>query len=290
MKKCRDTLNFSPVKGGREILARGLLNMNYGNHNCRKTGPRITADSCKDESTRCNYCLESENSCVPLGNRIGGNKAEAARALDIEVRLILSMNRHESVEIGESVLAAALNFRDRGVVALDLAGNEHDFPAEPFWGLFEHAKESGLGVTIHAGEWGGASNVREAVERLHADRVGHGVRAIEDPALIEWLIERGTVLEVCPTSNIQSGVVLDWAHHPLKQLFVNQVLTTINTDDPLVSNITLSDEIVRVVEDMGLGLENMKRQTLTAAQAAFLPEDERSALVAKFEALLTPAL
>ncbi len=212
--------------------------------------------------------------------------AETSAELDIEVRLILSMNRHESVEIGEHVLAAAVEYRDHGVVALDLAGNEGSFPAEPFWGLFGRARELGLGITIHAGEWGGPANVREAVERLGATRIGHGVRSIEDPELVDWLVERGTVLEVCPTSNIQSGVVADWSHHPLAELVRRQVLTTINTDDPLVSDITLSDEIIHAVEDMSLDLEDVKRQTLIAAQSAFLPDHERAALVAKFEALL----
>lgn len=212
--------------------------------------------------------------------------SDVSRELDIQVRLILSMNRHESVEIGEHVLAAALEYRGRGVVALDLAGNEGDFPAQPFWNLFQRAKEFGLGITIHAGEWGGAANVREAVEKLHADRVGHGVRAVEDPELVDWLAERGIVLEVCPTSNVQSGVVNDWANHPLRKLVQCQVLTTINTDDPLVSNITLSDELARVVNDMDLGLDMVKQQTLVAARSAFLPPSERAALVAKFEALL----
>ncbi len=212
--------------------------------------------------------------------------AETAQEHDIQVRLILSMNRHESVEIGEHVLAAALEYRNQGVVALDLAGNEGGFPAKPFWKLFRRAKEFGLGITIHAGEWGGAANVREAVEKLHADRVGHGVRAVEDPELVDWLAERGTVLEVCPTSNVQSGVVSDWSQHPLRNLVERQVLTTINTDDPLVSNITLTDEMVRVADDMALGIDSVKQQILVAARAAFLPPDERAALVAKFQDLL----
>ncbi len=105
---------------------------------------------------------------------------EAARQ-GIEVRLILSMNRHESAEIGENVFRAALDFRDRGVVALDICGNEAGFSAVPFRGLFEQVKEAGFGVTIHAGEWAGAENIRDAIENLHADRIGHGVRAPEDP-------------------------------------------------------------------------------------------------------------
>ena len=117
------------------------------------------------------------------------------------------MNRHESVEIGDQVLDAAISFADRGVVGLDLAGQEDGYSALPFRDLFARAKREGFGVTIHAGEWAGADSVREAVELLDADRIGHGIRTIEDPALVELLAARGTVLEVCPTSNVQSGVV-----------------------------------------------------------------------------------
>ncbi len=208
----------------------------------------------------------------------------AAQDYDIQVRLILSMNRHESVEIGEEVLQAAIDHCDQGVVAVDLAGNEQSFSARPFHSVFARAREAGLGVTIHAGEWGGAENVRDAVEHLSAVRVGHGVRLLEDPALLPLLIERNVVLEVCPTSNVQSGVVADFNSHPLPQLIRQQVRATLNTDDPLVSNITLSDEIERAITYMGLTLEQVKELTLVAAQAAFLPEPERAKLVAKFEA------
>src|SRR5690606_24070096 len=128
---------------------------------------------------------------------------------DIHVNLILSMNRHESLAIGEAVLEAALEFANNGVVGVDLAGREADYPARPFQSLFERAKAAGLGVTIHAGEWSGAESVRDAVEFLHCDRIGHGIRAIEDEALVERLVEMGTVLEVCPTSNVDSGVIAD---------------------------------------------------------------------------------
>jgi adenosine deaminase len=212
--------------------------------------------------------------------------AQAAKLHNIEVRLILSMNRHESADIGEQVFLTALDFRDRGVVALDLAGNESEFSAQPFRGVFERVKEAGLGVTIHAGEWAGAENIRDAIEHLHADRIGHGVRALDDMPLCDLLIDRAVVLEVCPTSNVHSGVVDDWPLHPLHNMYRHHILTTINTDDPLVSNITLSDEIERAMTQMSFSLDEVKHQTMTAAHAAFLPEKERHALVAKFESWL----
>jgi adenosine deaminase len=208
---------------------------------------------------------------------------EAMSQHPIQVNLILSMNRHESLEIGELVLKAAQRFSRDGVVGVDLAGREADYSARPFRALFEQAKALGFGVTIHAGEWAGAESVRVAVEVLNADRIGHGIRVIEDEALLEEVVERGTVLEVCPTSNVHSGAVADLAVHPLTQLFRRGVKTTINTDDPLICDITLSDEIASVLTGMPLSLDEVKQQTLTAAHAAFLPSDERVALAAQFQ-------
>ncbi len=212
----------------------------------------------------------------------------AVDGLDIQVRLILSMNRHESVTIGEQVLQAAKDYAHRGVVGLDLAGQEAGHSSLPFRDLFADAQQAGFGVTIHAGEWSGADSVREAVEALGANRIGHGIRAVEDPALLELLQERGTVLEVCPTSNIQSGAVDDFDTHPLIPLYELGIKTTINTDDPLICGVTMSDEIVQVMQTMPLSLDDVKRNILTAAQAAFLPHDQRAALVAQYQAWLYP--
>ncbi|MEP7290987.1 MAG: adenosine deaminase [Chloroflexota bacterium] len=215
--------------------------------------------------------------------------AEMATAgLDIQVALILSMNRHESVEIGEEVLEAAILYADRGVVGLDLAGQEAGYSSLPFRDLFSRARSEGFGVTIHAGEWAGAESVREAVEMLGADRIGHGIRTVEDAALIDLLHERGTVLEVCPTSNVQSGAVADFDVHPLFPLYRQGVKTTINTDDPLICNVTMSEEIAQVMRTMPLTLDDVKQNIMTAAQAAFLSPDKRAALVAQYQTWLYP--
>ena len=213
---------------------------------------------------------------------------QAVQTLDIQVVLILSMNRHESVEIGEQVLQAAIDFADRGVVGLDLAGQEPGHSGLPFRDLFERAKAEGFGVTIHAGEWAGAANVREAVEVLGADRIGHGIRMVEDPLLFDLLQTRGTVLEVCPTSNVQSGAVADFNVHPLIPLYKNGIKTTINTDDPLICNVTMSDEIAQVMRTMSFSLDDVKKNLLMAARAAFLPPTKRAALVAQFQDWLYP--
>jgi adenosine deaminase len=211
---------------------------------------------------------------------------KAAAATGTQVRLIVSVNRHEPVATAEQVLEAALAYRGQGVVAFDLAGNERDYPATPFAPVFQRARAEGLRVTVHAGEWAGAESVREAVERLGAERIGHGIRSVDDPALLDWLARRGVVLEICPTSNLHSGAVASWEAHPLVALNHGPLPVTINTDDPLVSDIRLTDEYQVALTHLGMTLTDLKRHLLTAVNAAFLPQEEGRALLAHWEALL----
>jgi adenosine deaminase len=213
---------------------------------------------------------------------------EAADERGIDVRLIASMNRHESVEFGEQVLHAAFAHCDRGVVAIDLAGKEEGFPANLFLPLFRDAKAAGLGVTIHAGEWEGPQSVWDAIGNMGATRVGHGIRSLEDDGIVNIIRERGIVLEVCPTSNVDSGVIPALDAHPLRKLTEQGLWTTINTDDPLISNITLTDELVRSIHYMGFTFDEIKQATLRAVQASFLPDGEKEALLTQFRDWLYP--
>lgn len=213
---------------------------------------------------------------------------EAARERGIEVRLIASLNRHESVSFGEQVLHAVLAHADHGVVAVDLAGKEEGYPASLFLPLFRDAREAGLGVTIHAGEWDGAQSVWDAIGNIGATRVGHGIRALEDPGIMSIMVERGITLEVCPTSNVHSGVITSLEKHPLPRLTEQGILTTINTDDPLISNITLTDEMYRAVQYMGFTVDDIRQATLRAVEASFLPDAEKARMVAQFRDWLYP--
>lgn len=204
---------------------------------------------------------------------------KAACEFKIMVRLIASVNRHESVELAEQVAWLAADRKNRGVVGLDLAGNEAEFRAEPFLGVFKEAHQAGLKLTVHAGEWAGAANVREALEVVNADRIGHGVRVLEDPATVSLARERGTPFEVCITSNFQTGVVKSLQAHPMMQMIESGLNVTLCTDDPSISQITLSDEYQRACEDLGMNQKVLKTRILAAAEAAFLPEKERAALV-----------
>ena len=231
----------------------------------------------------CNVLSLPIEEIVPLVCEAGN---DAAKEHGILVRYIVSMNRHESVAIGEPVLRAAINNQHKGVVGLDLAGDEANHSCLPFRSLFLRAKAAGLGITIHAGEWAGASSVWDAVGNLQADRVGHGINVLEDPALVQVLVEREIVLEVCPTSNVLSGIVESMDQHPLQALTRQHVLATINTDDPLVCNVTLSQEIEAVMMHTDITLEDIKEYMLRAARAAFLPQSERELLVRQFQGFM----
>ncbi len=201
----------------------------------------------------------------------------------ITVKLIASVNRHESPELAEQVAWLASGMMDEGIVGLDIAGNEADFSGKPFAPIFREAKESGLKITVHAGEWAGAENVREAIEVLGADRIGHGVRVMEDENVVALAKERGTVFEVCVTSNHQSGVITSLKKHPLPKMIEAGLITTINTDDPSISKISLSGEFQMAHEKLGLSMETLKGQTLNAVNAAFVSEEERARLVKEFK-------
>jgi len=205
----------------------------------------------------------------------------AAKEFGVTVRLIASVNRHESHELAEQVAWLSAEHQEHGLIAIDLAGNEAEFKSQPFYGVFKEARQAGLHITIHAGEWGPAANVKEGIEELGAERIGHGVRVLEDDTVVALARERNTAFEVCVTSNLQSGVVPDLESHPLRAMIEAGLNTTINTDDPSVSRITLSQEYHVVCNELGLSLDTLKERILAAAQASFLPDNERNDLVGR---------
>lgn len=204
---------------------------------------------------------------------------DASRKYDVVVRLIASVNRHESAELAEQVAWISAAYIEDGIVGLDLAGNEAEYPTQPFYGIFKEAKQAGLHVTIHAGEWGPAANVKEAIEEIGAERIGHGVRVLEDQDILSLVRERGTAFEVCVTSNYQSGVVKSLDTHPLMSMLDAGVNVTINTDDPSISRITLSHEYHTACEDLHMSQTILKQRILAAAEAGFLAQRDRDKLV-----------
>ncbi len=207
----------------------------------------------------------------------------AAEKYKIKVGLIASVNRHESLELAEQVAWLAADHIQDGVVGMDLAGNEAEYRAEIFYDLFHEAKQAGLHVTIHAGEWGPPKNIREAISYLSAERIGHGVRILEDQSVVDLAKERNIVFESCVTSNYQSGVVKSLPEHPLFRMMEAGLNVTVNTDDPSVSRITLSHEYQHVCQDLKVPIETLKQSILNAAQASFLKSDDKAVVVAELK-------
>ncbi len=204
---------------------------------------------------------------------------EASSRYGIQTNLIASINRHEPLSLGEEVAQLAVDRMNRGVIGLDLAGGEADFPGEEFAPLFQSAKEAGMRITIHAGEWGGPELVKLAMDTLGAERIGHGVRVMEDPNTVAEARERQIPFEVCPTSNYQSGVVTGLHLHPLPAMIAAGLNVTVNTDDPGISQITLSDEYEVSCDQLGIPMSTLKTLILNAAHASFLSEEEKAALI-----------
>jgi adenosine deaminase len=205
--------------------------------------------------------------------------AAARGELPVRARLIVIVSRTFGPENGWSEVEAAIACRD-GVVALDLAGDEAGFPGELFVEHFRRARDAGLRVIAHAGEAAGPASVRQAVLGLGAERIGHGVRAIEDPETMELLLRRGVPLEVCPTSNVHTSTVTGYREHPLPELLRSGLRVTLNTDDPAISGIDLAHEYRVAETEMGLSRAELRRLQEHALEAAFLDAGERRELLA----------
>jgi len=204
---------------------------------------------------------------------------QASRDYNIGCRLIATINRHESPDLGAEVAELAADRRLKGIAAVNLAGNEQDFPAAPFKQIFDEAHARGLAVSIHAGEWNGAANVREAVLDLQAERISHGVRVLEDPEVVAIARQRQILFEVCLSSNLQSGVSPSLQQHPLRGMLEAGLNVSLNTDDPGIEDATLSDEYRMAHDNLGLPLATLANMTLSAARAAFLPPAEKEHLL-----------
>ena len=173
----------------------------------------------------------------------------------------------------------AVEFRNEGVVAFDLAGGEKGNPASLHAEAFQYARANNMAVTVHAGEGDGAESIREAVHVCGADRIGHGTRLIEDPDLTQYVNDRRIALEVCLTSNVQTRVADSYATHPLREYFDRGLNVTLNTDNRLMSATTLTDEYVYAAEHLGFTIEELAGIALNGFESAFLPWEDRLVLI-----------
>lgn len=207
--------------------------------------------------------------------------AQAMRAQGIDSRGIVTAIRHFGPDRARATAVCAAETAGDWITGFGLAGAEAVGKATDFAWSFDCAREAGLGLTCHAGEWGGPDSVREALA-LGVSRIGHGVRAIEDPALVRDLAHRGTTLEVCPGSNIALGIWPDWPAHPIARLVDAGVKVTVSTDDPPFFHTTMTREYDRLASAFGWGDAEFAQLNRWAIDAAFCDEPTRARLRKEF--------
>jgi adenosine deaminase len=229
---------------------------------------------------------------APILNREGGLTLEQAveapvRALErarrdhgIIGRVIICALRHLSSDTSLELARLAVAFQGKGVVGFDLAGGEADHPASAHRAAFELAHKHGMLCTCHAGEGAGAASVAEAVRVCGAHRIGHGTRLGEDPRLADELARKGIVIEACLTSNVQTRAAASYEAHPLRSWFDHGLRVTLNTDNRLMSGVTLTDEYAHAAQQLHFGIAELCTLARNGFEGAFLPEEEKRVILA----------
>ncbi|OBA70526.1 adenosine deaminase [Mycobacterium sp. 1554424.7] len=217
-----------------------------------------------------------------------GEKACASAGRPITVRCLVTAMRHAAVS--REIAELAIRFRDKGVVGFDIAGAEAGNPPTRHLDAFEYMRDHNARFTIHAGEAFGLPSIHEAIAFCGADRLGHGVRIVDDIEVLDdgrvrlgqqasILRDKRIPLELCPSSNVQTGAVKSIAEHPFDLLARTRFRVTVNTDNRLMSDTTMSLEMSRLIEAFGYGWSDLERFTINAMKSAFIPFDERLAII-----------
>jgi len=212
----------------------------------------------------------------------GGQRATAATGIGFG--LLVDLIRNHGPAVAERRLEEITPYRGQGVVGIGLGGSEERFPPAPFAAVYAEAARRGFHRAVHAGEAAGPASVIEALATLDPQRIGHGVRSVEDPALLDRLARTRMPLEVCVTSNVRTGVVAGYAGHPLRRLLDAGVRVTLNSDDPTFFGNDLLDEMELCLARLGVGLRELAAMSENAAAATFLDEAARARLVDRVRA------
>ena len=216
----------------------------------------------------------------------GFDRAERDHPIVLRQIVCAMRDRTDSLEMAELAVA----FRDRGCVGFDIAGEEAGHPPKVHLEAFQYCRQQNFSITIHAGEAFGPPSIWQALQYCGAHRIGHGVRLVEDMAidngrvvklgpLATYIRDHRIPLEVCPSSNVDTGAVASLAEHPIRQFMAQKLRVTVNTDNRLMSAITLSEEFRRLSETLGLTIDDVERLSINAMKSAFLGYDERVAII-----------
>jgi adenosine deaminase len=206
------------------------------------------------------------------------------RVSEIKVALVADLVRGFGPAKGAVTLSEVAEVMDIGVIGIGIGGSEHDFPPEPYQQVYEKARAYGLHTSAHAGEAAGPESVWGAIRALKVDRIGHGTRAVEDETLLDYLAEKQIPIEMCPISNLRTGVVKSIEAHPIRDFFRRGLLVTVNTDDPKMFGNSLAGEYQLLVERLGFSRDEIRTLILQAVQASWMPADQKESLAKRFEA------
>ncbi|KMW60680.1 Adenosine deaminase [Candidatus Rhodobacter oscarellae] len=209
--------------------------------------------------------------------------AQAEAKHGITLRGVVTAVRHEGIEMSRQTAALAQEAAGDFITGFGIAGDEKVHHPRDFSYAFDMAREAGLRLTAHAGEWGGAASVRDALDHLRPERLGHGVEAIYDDALVDRLAEDEVVLEVCPGSNVFLGVFPSWEAHPIERLRARGVKVTVSTDDPPFFRTTMRREYEMLAETFGWDADQFRAMNQVALGAAFCDEDTRARVAKRLE-------
>jgi adenosine deaminase len=206
-----------------------------------------------------------------------------SRVEGVKVALVADLVRDYGPETASVTLAQIQEVRDLGVIGVTIGGSEHRFPPEPFASVFEEARLLGFYTSAHAGENAGSKSIWGVLNHLKVDRIGHGIRAEEDPNLLQYLASSGIPLEICPISNVRLGVVDSIECHPVRRFYDQGIVITINTDDPAMFNCTLAQELQILHEKMGFTQEDIQNLIIQAIKVSWMPPSEKECYITSFK-------
>jgi adenosine deaminase len=213
--------------------------------------------------------------------------ARAEAELGIKGRVIVTAIRNMAPSVSQELAELAVAYRHRGVVGFDLAGGEAGHPAKAHRAAFEYARSHDLSCTCHAGEGDGPDSVRQAIHICGAHRVGHATRLIEDASLTDYCNDHRIALEICLTSNVQTHAVHSYASHPFREYFNRGLNVVLNTDNRLMSGVSLTDEYAHAANSLQFGFDELARVAVNGFESCFLPHEERLLLVTEVEREIT---
>ncbi len=209
-------------------------------------------------------------------------KKRAFYDFGIRSELIVDIVRDYGPRMGMDLIKELSGYLGRGLIGIGLGGSEKLFPAGLFTKVYQKAREQGFRLTAHAGEAAGAKSIWAALNELGAERIGHGVRAYEDPQLINYLQERQKPLEMCVVSNIKTRACKSFKEHPVRDYFKGRLMITINSDDPTMFDTSISNEYLVLIQKFGFSLEEIRKINFNSIQASFMTDIEKDIMKETF--------